>query len=768
MARKIFLTGIGTFLVTLFLFPVLAIASTLHWDAVSGDVTGYRVYYGMTSGSYSANVDAGLSTEYDISSLSLTEGATYYFIVRAYNSIGESDNSNEVSWTVPDTTAPFPPTGVACQSGSVDLQWQANTESDLAGYRVYVGTSTGSYSPFVPVGTATNYTVPTPVEGTTYYLAVTAVDDDGNESSYSAEVSSTYQPAVPADTVSPSLTINSPTTASNYSTDQASVSLAGTASDNVGVTQVTWSNSRGGSGSAVGTTSWSIANVTLYSGVNTLIVKAVDADGNEGGRILTVTYTAPDTEAPVLNVTEPTAGTTYATNSSVMGMAGTASDNVGVTQVSWTNSRGGSGTASGTTSWTVSNIPLAEGQNLITVTAVDDVGNSSQKTLTVTYTIPDTTSPTVNISSPTTAETYATSTGTVTLSGSAADSDSVAEVSWVNSRGDGDVASGTTSWTAAGISLAEGENVITVTAEDASGNQASDVLVVTYTPVDTISPMVVIAQPTTSGSYATESGTINLSGSASDNYGVTQVTWNNAQGGGGTASGTTSWSASGVTLAEGQNMITVTARDSAGNTGSATLLVTYTEPDTTNPQVSITSPTSAGSYTVTDGASIDLAGTASDNIGVEQVSWANTRGGSGTASGTTSWSASGIRLYEGQNIVTVTAEDAAGNTSSSILTVTFSPEDTTAPTIIRSKPTSAPYYFTRRTTMNLEGTATDNEGVTEVTWSLGDQSGVASGTTDWKVTGITLTRGWNTIEITAKDAAGNEETDTFYVICWYF
>ena len=60
-----------------------------------------------------------------------------------------------------------------------------------------------------------------------------------------------------------------------------------------------------------------------------------------------------------------------------------------------------------------------------------------------------------------------------------------------------------------------------------------------------------------------------------------------------------------------------------------------------------------------------------------QVSWGNDRGGSGTATGTTSWTVSGIVLLSGQNVLTVTARDAAGNTSTDTLTVTYTPPDTT-------------------------------------------------------------------------------------------
>src|SRR5439155_154757 len=69
-------------------------------------------------------------------------------------------------------------------------------------------------------------------------------------------------------------------------------------------------------------------------------------------------------------------------------------------------------------------------------------------------------------------------------------------------------------------------------------------------------------------------GTVTFGGTASDNVGVTQVAWTNSAGGTGTASGTASWTASGITLKLGTNVLTVTARDAAGNTGTARLTVT--------------------------------------------------------------------------------------------------------------------------------------------------------------------------------------------------
>ena len=93
---------------------------------------------------------------------------------------------------------------------------------------------------------------------------------------------------------------------------------------------------------------------------------------------------------------------------------------------------------------------------------------------------------------------------------------------------------------------------------------------------DAQAPTVTITVPTSSATFATTSNSVTLGGTASDNVGVTQVTWTNDRGGSGTASGTTSWSQSGITLLSGTNVLTVTAQDAAGNTGTDTLTVTHT------------------------------------------------------------------------------------------------------------------------------------------------------------------------------------------------
>ena len=71
----------------------------------------------------------------------------------------------------------------------------------------------------------------------------------------------TYSGAVANDTIAPSISITSPTSSQSFTTSSATVNLSGTASDNVGVTLVTWADSRRRPGTASGTTNWSITGV---------------------------------------------------------------------------------------------------------------------------------------------------------------------------------------------------------------------------------------------------------------------------------------------------------------------------------------------------------------------------------------------------------------------------------------------------------------------------------------------------------------------------
>ena len=71
-------------------------AATLAWDPSSG-ATGYKLYSGSSSKTYTNVTDVGNVTSNVVAGLVL--GRTYFFAVTAYDSGGESDFSNEISYT---------------------------------------------------------------------------------------------------------------------------------------------------------------------------------------------------------------------------------------------------------------------------------------------------------------------------------------------------------------------------------------------------------------------------------------------------------------------------------------------------------------------------------------------------------------------------------------------------------------------------------------------------------------------------------------------
>jgi fibronectin type 3 domain-containing protein len=94
------------------------------------------------------------------------------------------------------TSVPVTPPVAA--AGFVSLTWDAPATytdgtalTDLAGYKVYYGTSSGHYTQSVIVGNATNSTINNLASGHTYYFAVTAYDSAGLESGFSNEVAKT-------------------------------------------------------------------------------------------------------------------------------------------------------------------------------------------------------------------------------------------------------------------------------------------------------------------------------------------------------------------------------------------------------------------------------------------------------------------------------------------------------------------------------------------------------------------------------------------------
>jgi parallel beta-helix repeat protein len=199
---------------------------------------------------------------------------------------------------------------------------------------------------------------------------------------------------------------------------------------------------------------------------------------------------------------------------------------------------------------------------------------------------------TCTITSPTNGSSMSTNWHMIYLRGMATDDAKITSVTWSNSLGGSGIAYMTpqfgaaiVNWQSRGnILLYSGINVITVTAYNAAGNSATDILTVIYMPPELTPPTVTITDPTCNPTMTTGWHMIYLRGTAMDNIKVTSVTWTNSLGGSGIAYMTpqfgaaiVNWQSRGnVNLLHGVNVITVTATDSNGNTATDVLTVTYT------------------------------------------------------------------------------------------------------------------------------------------------------------------------------------------------
>ncbi|MBI5584658.1 MAG: fibronectin type III domain-containing protein [Deltaproteobacteria bacterium] len=81
--------------------------------------------------------------------------------------------------------------GLEVKAEQVTLAWDPNTESDLAGYRIHLGTASNAYQAVIDVGNQTSFTVTNLNRGASYFFSVTAYNTQGLESDYSNEVDKT-------------------------------------------------------------------------------------------------------------------------------------------------------------------------------------------------------------------------------------------------------------------------------------------------------------------------------------------------------------------------------------------------------------------------------------------------------------------------------------------------------------------------------------------------------------------------------------------------
>ena len=239
---------------------------TLIWT-VSSDATGYYVERSITAGGPYTQVSMQTTASY--TDAGLTNGTKYYYVVSAYNSVGQSANSAGVS-AMPMAAAPATPMGLAATAGNaqVSLTWTASVGA--TSYQVKRSTSSGAEAQ-ISLPTSSSYTDTGLTNGTKYYYVVLA-ENSGGDSADSAQVSATP--------TAPSTPPASPT-GLNATGGNAQVSLSWSVSLGAARYDVKRSTTSGGpygtavaSATATNYTDTSVTNGTTYyyvvSAVNTV------------------------------------------------------------------------------------------------------------------------------------------------------------------------------------------------------------------------------------------------------------------------------------------------------------------------------------------------------------------------------------------------------------------------------------------------------------------------------------------------------------------
>ncbi len=232
-------------------------------------------------------------------------------------------------------------------------------------------------------------------------------------------------------------------------------------------------------------------------------------------------------------------------------------------------------------------------------------------------------------------------------------SDALSGVNTITCNGAAAVISGT-AFTCT-VTLSPGSNNVSVTAADVAGNNTVSSLSLIYaTPIG-----IQITSPTSLQLFG--ASPVTVTGTVSDPTASVTVGGVTATQGGGT------FTAPGVILREGKNLLTASATTPAGGIGSDTVTVYL---DTTPPSVYIDSPTAGAVVTSTQ---IDVTGDVNDmvtgTVNGDQV--AVVVNGVNAVVANRTFVAHGVLLVPGTNTVTAVATDRAGNISQNQVHVTL-------------------------------------------------------------------------------------------------
>ncbi len=643
------------------------LGGTVNANGLSATATfsyGTTVSYGSSATAAQSPVTGSSATAVSAAVSGLAPHRLYHFRASGTNS-GGTVNGSDATFTTANTTPTAPDGSVTGTSGNVRTVTISFPATDGDGDTVAItGVTAGAG---LTVGSFTNTTVTfTPAASFVGNASFTYTVGDGFGGSATGTITVTV-----SDTTAPVVAAHANVTAEATSAAGAVVSFAaGSATDAVGVTSLTYSQASG---------------TSFPMGVTTVTITARDAANNAGTGTFTVTV--QDTTAPVVAAhANVTAEATSAAGAVVDFAAGSATDAVGVTSLA-------NSLESGTT------FPI--GVTTVTITAADAANNVGTSTFTVT--VADTTAPAVAAHVNVTAEATSAAGAVVNFAAGSATDVVTASPAITYSQ-----ESGTT--------FPIGVTTVTISAEDAAHNVGTGTFTVTVQ--DTTAPVVAAHGNVTAEATSAAGAVVSFAaGSATDAVGVTSLAYSQE---------------SGTSFPLGVTTVMISAEDAAHNVGTGTFTVTVG--DTTAPVVAAHANVTAEATSAAGAVVSFAAGSATDAVTVTSLAYSQE---------------SGTSFPLGVTTVTITARDAMNNVGTGTFTVTVG--DTTAPAVAAHANVTAEATSAAGSVVSFAaGSATD-----AVTASLTITYSQASGTS--------FPLGVTTVTISAEDAAHNVGTGTFTV-----
>jgi hypothetical protein len=437
-------------------------------------------------------------------------------------------------------------------------------------------------------------------------------------------------------------------------------------------------------------------NITLSEGEHIITITATDSANNVSSKLLNLIL---DTSAPVITVEH-----NVFTNNNAYALTGSLNESASLTV------NGEAVTIENDLSFSKI-LFLNQGENTVTISATDEVGNSVTETRTITL---DTSVPLITLTS--------LMDGLLTNNVNQIITGNVSELSSLTINGEAAIIANDLSFSHT-VSLIEGENIITVIATDAANNNVTQTITIT---LDLSAPAITVISPA-DGLLTTQAAQIITGNLAA----LGTLTINDIDV---TVETDLSFSHA-ITLTEGENTITLIATDELSNTITQSLNL---ELDTTAPVITVSSPEDGGFLTQNITA---ITGS------LNEVATLTINGESVTIDAVLNFTHD-ISLNEGENTFTLVATDDAGHSTSQPLTVTL--DDAVAPTITITNPQDG--LVTSQAVHNIIGSLDEAGSVTI------NGSGITVNNDLSFSHEITLVDGENVYTVVASDAATNTST----------